>query len=113
LRSPYRSTMDPLEKCLQTLRPLIAAGDINGIGLAERAIDQFVNSHKNPYLRRFEAQGQTGALNVLDQELTAIWRTLTPGRSLDFITTASDYVDRKVRELRDASPLDRKGATHA
>jgi hypothetical protein len=91
--------MDPLEKCLQTLRPLIQAGDINGIVLAERAIDEYAAAQKG-YPHATEGQRQTGALNVLDQQLTGIWKTLPQGRSLDFVNTVSYYVERELRDLR-------------
>ncbi|HXW26089.1 MAG TPA: hypothetical protein VEK73_15200 [Xanthobacteraceae bacterium] len=93
--------MDPLEKCLQTLRPLIQAGDTNGLVLAERAIDEFVAAHKG-YPEAYEGQRQTGGLNVLQQQLTDIWKTLPTGQSLDFANTVSEYVDRKLRELRES-----------
>ena len=34
--------MEPVEKCASALRPLIAAGQTNGIPLAEKAIDDML-----------------------------------------------------------------------
>ena len=56
---------DPLETCMQTLLILIGEGNINAIGLAERAIDEFLNSENGP-------DTQTGALHVLDRRLITI-----------------------------------------
>jgi hypothetical protein len=86
--------MDPLKKCLQTLDILVRSGDVNGIPLAEKAIDEFLNAHDNP-------QGQSGALNVLDGELVAMRQQLPPtGASADFMETIFSFIDKKMKELR-------------
>jgi hypothetical protein len=82
----------PLAACLQTLEVLINNGGPNAIGLAEKAIDAFLE--REPDLNR-----RTGDLHVLEQELDKIWKA-AKGPSLDFVNTISDYTAKKMRELQ-------------
>jgi hypothetical protein len=85
---------DPLETCMQTLLILIGEGNINAIGLAERAIDEFLNSENGP-------DTQTGALHVLDRRLITIRQELAPvSRSGQFTDAVLAYVDRRMQSLR-------------
>jgi hypothetical protein len=41
IRAPYSNLMVNIDNCLNTLRRLVAAGDMNGLPLAERAIEEY------------------------------------------------------------------------
>jgi hypothetical protein len=58
--------VDQLEKCMQSLRVLIASGDDGGIMLAERAV--------NEYLAAFPVKQHAGALHLLQDAITTLWR---------------------------------------
>jgi hypothetical protein len=67
--------MDQLEKCMQSLRVLIASGDDDGIILAEEAV--------NEYLAAFPVKQHAGALHLLQDALTPLWRARrAPKRNL-------------------------------
>jgi hypothetical protein len=83
--------MFPIDRCMQTLRILIAEGDLNGIVLAEKAVNDFIASHDN-------ADRQSGALRVLEKELTAVWQ-FASGAQLVFANVVIDYIDSRVRAL--------------
>jgi hypothetical protein len=85
--------ISPIEKCLQTLRVLAAEGGINCISLAERAIDDFLASPSNEGQNR-----QTGAIHVLQESLTPIWREAS-GSRLEFINAIYAYIDRRFSAL--------------
>ena len=82
----------PLATCLRTLEILVRDGDPNKIGLAEKAIDEFLN-HDADLNRR------TGHLNILNQELEHVWKG-ADGKSLEFVNLLTDYIAKKFQELR-------------
>jgi hypothetical protein len=86
--------MDPLERCLQVLWPLVQASETNGIVLAERAIDEFLAAPAHEGSNR-----QTGALNILERHLIDVSRGAS-GASADFAETVIQYVEAKARNLR-------------
>lgn len=88
--------MFPIDKCMQTLRILIAEHAPNGIVLAERAVNEFITAHEGP-------NRQTGALHVLEQELNPIWLS-AKGEQLSFVNVVIDYVGARVRALHDRAP---------
>ena len=83
--------MTPLEKCVQPLQFLIARGDIQGIGLAEKAIDEFMAGHNGP-------DRQAGALNDLTVRLVAETKNAA-GQSVLFAEAVFDYIDKRLRAL--------------
>jgi hypothetical protein len=80
--------MDAITKCLHIIVPLIKLGEINGIDLAERAIDEFLDAH-------YGARAQSGALHVLEASLPEA----ETGQSLEFLKTVHDYIYAKMRTL--------------
>ena len=85
--------MTAIEKCLQTLQALVKAGDIKAIGLAEKAIDEFVAAHVG-------RDRQTDALNTLDRNLVLL-RKQVAGPSAEFADVVFDYMGKKFATLRD------------
>ena len=84
--------MTLLEKCLATLRPLIASGEQKGIRLAEAAVDGYVAEVVLPARR--------GAL--ADLKAAVQWRRAAAGATSaqgEFAQVVMDYVDKKTREL--------------
>jgi hypothetical protein len=57
--------MDPIEKCMQPLRVIIASGDDDEIVLAENAVNAYLQSFPTPQLR-------AGALHLLQDALTPL-----------------------------------------
>jgi hypothetical protein len=90
----------PIQKCLQTLIPLIRHGDIHGIATAQRAIKE--------YLQRFDEQyHQIAALHALDEELIECCRDLRPASGSDkFADAVFDCLDSRLRECGGANPSD-------
>jgi hypothetical protein len=84
--------MTPLEKCLQTLRGLIDAGDVQAIEQAERAIDGFVAAHDGP-------DRQIAGLEILDKEVMSFSQN-EPDQSFELVEAILGYIDRRVQELR-------------
>jgi hypothetical protein len=82
--------MSPLDRCLKTLRPLIAYGDIRDMGLAEAAIDKLVAAP--------EGQDLKSALIILRKAIQSNWRA--PPRSREFAKLMLEYVDTKMPALR-------------
>lgn len=91
--------MFPIEKCMQAMRALVADASPNAIVLAERAIDEFIAAHEGP-------DRQTGALHVLEQELTPIWRAST-GPQLNFCNVVMEYAEARMRSLQVPSEASR------
>jgi hypothetical protein len=85
--------MEPKEKCLQPLRVLIANGDVKGIELAERAVDDYLAGFPNLDLK-------AGALHVLQQEVTALWQK-SSGAQVDFANLVFDCIDNRMRALNE------------
>jgi hypothetical protein len=84
--------MDPLGKCLQSLRVLIATGDDNGIALAEMAV--------NDYLATFPKAQHAGALHVLQGAITPLWQA-SSGAQTEFINMVLEYTDNRMSALQE------------
>jgi hypothetical protein len=91
--------MDQLEKCMQSLRVLIASGDDDdddddddGIILAEEAV--------NEYLTAFPVKQHAGALHLLQDAITPIWRG-SSGTQTEFINMVLDYTDNRILALQE------------
>ena len=82
--------MDPLEKCMQPLRVLIATGDDGEIVLAEKAV--------NEYLATFPIAQQAGALHILQDAIAPLWQASSGGQT-EFINMVLEYTDSRMREL--------------
>ena len=80
------------DTCLETVRQVIASGDAREVPTAEDAIAVFVGAHDGP-------SRQTGALNVVDEELDKEW--LTPeGRQAGIIGRLSEFVWTRMQRLK-------------
>jgi hypothetical protein len=85
--------MDQLEKCMESLRILIAIGDDDGgIIPAEEAV--------NEYLAAFQVKQHAGALHLLQDALTPLWRG-SSGTQTKFIDMVLDYTDDRILALQD------------
>lgn len=82
--------MDPLEKCMQSLRVLIGAGDDAGIALAEKAV--------NDYLASFPVAQQADALSLLQDAIAPLWQASSGGQT-EFINVVLEYTDSQMRGL--------------
>jgi len=82
--------MEHVHKCTAVLRPLIAAGETNGIPLAEKAIDEMLQATPGDQHRR-----------SLDSVRSAVdaHRTAASGSQLGFADTVNDYIERLMRAL--------------
>jgi hypothetical protein len=76
---------------MQTLQVLIASGDANGIEMAERAV--------NEYLATFPKAQHAGALHMLQDAITPLWRG-SKGAQTEFINMALDYTENLMRALQ-------------
>jgi hypothetical protein len=79
--------MPKLNDCQEILRRLIAEGDVNGIPLAERAI--------NEYLDATPANARKSGLRLL-QEDVLIQRDAVLGDQRSFADTVNDYIEKKL-----------------
>ena len=84
--------MDPLEKCLQPLKVLIANGDDGGIVLAENAVDE--------YLATFPVAQHAGAMDILQDAIAPLWQASTGGQTA-FINMVLEYIDNRMRALQE------------
>jgi hypothetical protein len=84
--------MDQLEKCMQSLRVLIASGDDGAIILAEKAV--------NDYLAAFPVKQHAGALHLLQDTITPLWRG-SSGIQTEFINMVLDYTDNRILALQE------------
>jgi hypothetical protein len=84
---PYIRVMGHVDTCLGTLRRLIADGDINGIPLAEAAIEE--------YWAATPAKARKSGLLYIQQILHDRRATLNP-QSRDFATTVDAYIEKKL-----------------
>ncbi len=80
--------MPNLENCVGILRRLIAKGDLNGLPLAERAINEYwdvtLEKARKSGLRLIQQ-------DVLDQ------RNAVLGAQRDFAQAVSDYIEKRLR----------------
>jgi len=83
--------MTPIDKCLQTLRVLIAVGDVHQIALAEQAIDGLMAA-------TLGVIRQADALNVLEGKLVPARQNAT-GQSSDFADAVFIYIDKLLSDL--------------
>jgi hypothetical protein len=81
--------MPHLPTCLEILRRLIAKGDMNGIPLAERAIDDYWDATP-PHARKSGLR--LVQQDVLDQ------RNAVLGAHRNFADTVNDYIEKKLAE---------------
>jgi hypothetical protein len=81
--------MPYLNDCQEILRRLIAKGDINGIPLAERAI--------NEYLAVTPANARKSGLRLL-QEDVLIQRIVVVGNQHSFADTVNAYIETKLAD---------------
>jgi len=84
--------MNPLEKCMQALRVLIDSADDRGIIPAERAV--------NEYLATFPIYQHAGALHMLQDAITPLWRG-SSGTQTEFINAVLDYTDDRIFALQE------------
>ena len=90
LSATYCRAMGHIDTCLEILRRLIAKGDINGIPLAERAINEYcdavpANARRSVGLRFLQQ-------DVLDQ------RNAVLGNQRNFADTVNAYIEKKLTE---------------
>jgi len=76
---------------MASLRVLIRQADINGILLAERAIDEYLKSQDG-------TDRQTEALHVLGRELEPLSKS-TSNQQADFIELLYDLIDSRLQGL--------------
>ena len=77
-----------LKNCLEILRRLIAKGDMNGIPLAERAI--------NEYLDATVEKGRKSGLRLIQLDVLE-QRNAVLGAQHDFAQAVNDYIEKKLR----------------
>jgi hypothetical protein len=80
--------MVSLNECLDSLRRLIAEGDTNGIGAAERAVNEYVATTA-PEDRK------TALLHV--QQAVQAHKEEASGINLSFADTVNDYIEKLMR----------------
>lgn len=81
--------MPHLETCLDILRRLIAKGEVNGIPLAERAIDE--------YLAATPSGARKSGLRFLQEGVLTQRNAVTANRR-DFAETVNAYIEKKLAE---------------
>jgi hypothetical protein len=81
--------MADLNECLDSLRRLIVEGDTNGIGAAERAV--------NEYVAATAGQDRRDALLRVQQAVRAHKEEY--GINLGFADTVNDYIEKLMRGL--------------
>jgi hypothetical protein len=80
--------MEIFDKCMSVLRPLISEGDTNGIGAAERAVNEYVAATPEPERQKALA-GVQKAVEDHKKECSGI--------DLSFADTVNDYIERLMR----------------
>jgi hypothetical protein len=80
--------MPHLDTCLGILRRLIAKGDPNGIPLAERAI--------NEYLEATPAKARRSGLRLLQEDVLT-QRDAVVGLQHSFADTVNAYIEKRLR----------------
>jgi hypothetical protein len=83
----YICSMGHIDTCLEILRRLIAKGDINGVRLAERAINEYWNAAP--------AQARVSGLRFLQQDVLD-QRAAVLGNQRNFADTVSAYIEKKL-----------------
>ena len=82
--------MGHIDTCLDSLRRLIAAGDTNGILLAEKAIDE--------YLAATPVPARESGLRYVQQIVVSI-RDAARGDKHSFADLVNDYIEKKLADL--------------
>jgi len=80
--------MPHLDSCIGTLRRLIAKGDMNGLPLAEWAI--------NEYWDATPEKARKSGLRVLQLDVLDL-RNAVLGAQRNFAEAVNDYIERKLR----------------
>jgi len=80
--------MATFDKCMSILRPLLTEADTNGIGAAERAV--------NEYVAATAPQNRKAALLNIQQAVRA-HRDEASGVHLSFADTVNDYIEKLMR----------------
>lgn len=80
--------MPHLDTCLGILRRLIAKGDVNGIPLAERAI--------NEYWDVTPEKARKSGLRLIQQDVLD-QRNAVLGNQRNFAEAVNDYIEKKLR----------------
>ena len=80
--------MPHYDTCLEILRRLIAKGDANGIPLAERAI--------NEYLDATPPRARISGIRLLQQDVLTQRDAVLGGRNR-FAATVNSYIEQKLR----------------
>jgi hypothetical protein len=80
--------MPNLETCKGILRRLIAKGDMNGIPLAERAINEYWNATPE--------KARKSGLRLIQQDVLD-QRNAVLGAQYNFAQTVNDYIEKKLR----------------
>ena len=80
--------MVTFDKCMSVLRPLISEGDTNGIGAAERAVNEYIAAAA-------PADRKNALLNV--QRAVQAHREEVSGINLSFADTVNDYIEKLMR----------------
>ena len=81
--------MDEIQKCAQVLRPVVASGDLNGILLAERAIDEMVSRTPPPRRR--------SSLESVRLIVNEHGRAGAPGSQGEIAKTIDAYIEKLMR----------------
>ena len=76
--------MEKLDKCMSVLRPLIREGDANGIGAAEKAVNEYVAAA--PELERQQALASV-------QQAVKAHKDECAGIDLSFADTVNNYIE--------------------
>jgi hypothetical protein len=79
--------MGHIDACLGILRRLIAKGDLNGIPLAERAINEYWDATR--------AEARKSGLRYLQQDVIATRNAVT-GDHRNFADTVNAYIEKKL-----------------
>jgi hypothetical protein len=82
--------METFDKCMSVLRPLISEGDTNGIGAAERAVNEYVAAPP-------ESERQTALANV--RKAVEDHKDDCSGIDLSFADTVNDYIERLMKSF--------------
>lgn len=80
--------MAHLDDCLGILRRLIAEGDVNGVPLAERAINEYWDATLE--------KGRKSGLRLIQLDLLE-QRNAVLGAQRDFAQIVNDYIEKKLR----------------
>jgi hypothetical protein len=83
--------MDRVRKCTDTLRTIIAVGDLNGILIAEKALNEMVDSAP--------AKDRKSSLESARLVVKEHGRAGGPGSQLSIADTINDYIEKLMRGL--------------